>query len=132
MTKNVISGVTLQCSLSSRIAILGANGAGKSTMVKALIGELDVHEGVVWKHPNLRVAYVAQHAFHHIEKVRSPHSPHNSDLDCSLRQILCHSSHAVFCCLQSGIVQMMSMFTFPALRIEDPRNGKADSQADQG
>ena len=71
MTKNVISNVTLQCSLNSRIAILGANGAGKSTMVKALIGELDVHEGTVWKHPNLRVAYVAQHAFHHIEKVRS-------------------------------------------------------------
>lgn len=39
-------------------------------MVKALIGELDVHEGTVWKHPNLRVAYVAQHAFHHIEKVK--------------------------------------------------------------
>ena len=69
MTKNVISDVTLQCSLNSRIAILGANGAGKSTMVKALIGELDAHEGTVWKHPNLRVAYVAQHAFHHIEKV---------------------------------------------------------------
>ena len=24
--------------------------------------------GTVWKHPNLRIAYVAQHAFHHIEK----------------------------------------------------------------
>lgn len=68
MTKNVVSNVTLQCSLNSRIAILGANGAGKSTMVKALIGELNAHEGTVWKHPNLRVAYVAQHAFHHIEK----------------------------------------------------------------
>lgn len=71
MTTNVISDVTLQCSLNSRIAILGANGAGKSTMVKALIGELDCHEGTVWKHPNLRVAYVAQHAFHHIEKVET-------------------------------------------------------------
>ena len=69
MTKNVISDVTIQCNLNSRIAILGANGAGKSTMVKALIGELEAQEGVVWKHPNLRVAYVAQHAFHHIESV---------------------------------------------------------------
>ena len=25
-------------------------------------------EGTVWKHPNARVAYVAQHAFHHIEQ----------------------------------------------------------------
>ncbi len=29
-------------------------------------------DGVVWKHPNLRVAYVAQHAFHHVELVRPP------------------------------------------------------------
>ena len=31
-------------------------------------GELEANEGTVTKHPNLRVAYVAQHAFHHIEK----------------------------------------------------------------
>lgn len=30
-------------------------------------GELEAESGLVWKHPNLRVAYVAQHAFHHIE-----------------------------------------------------------------
>ena len=70
MTENVISDVTIQCSLNSRVAIVGANGAGKSTMVKALIGELEAKEGVVWKHPNLRVAYVAQHAFHHLDKVQ--------------------------------------------------------------
>lgn len=32
-----------------------------------LTGELEAESGLVWKHPNLRVAYVAQHAFHHIE-----------------------------------------------------------------
>ena len=80
MTKNVISNVNLQCSLNSRIAILGANGAGKSTMVKALIGELEACEGTVWKHPNLRVAYVAQHAFHHIEKVASCCQSHGAFL----------------------------------------------------
>jgi elongation factor 3 len=31
-------------------------------------GELEPDEGTVWKHPNLRLAYVAQHAFHHIEQ----------------------------------------------------------------
>ena len=34
---------------------------------KLLTGELEAGSGFVWKHPNLRVAYVAQHAFHHIE-----------------------------------------------------------------
>lgn len=39
-------------------------------MIKILTGELEPQDGMVWKHPNLRVAYVAQHAFHHIEQVR--------------------------------------------------------------
>merc|ERR1719282_1326048 len=43
------------------------NGAGKSTMIKLLVGEIEPQTGDVWKHPNARIAYVAQHAFHHIE-----------------------------------------------------------------
>ena len=37
-------------------------------MIKLLTGEVVPQEGTVWKHPNARVAYVAQHAFHHIEQ----------------------------------------------------------------
>ena len=36
-------------------------------MIKLLVGEISPQEGDVWKHPNARIAYVAQHAFHHIE-----------------------------------------------------------------
>jgi elongation factor 3 len=60
--------ITIQVSLSSRVACIGENGAGKSTMIKLLVGEIIPQEGEVWKHPNARVAYVAQHAFHHIEQ----------------------------------------------------------------
>jgi len=63
-----LKDVTIQCSLASRIAVIGPNGAGKSTMVKLLTGELVPQIGTVDKHPNLRVAYVAQHAFHHLER----------------------------------------------------------------
>jgi elongation factor 3 len=66
--KPQLTGVTLQVSLSSRVACVGANGAGKSTLIKVLTGETEATEGTVWKHPNLRIAYVAQHAFHHIEQ----------------------------------------------------------------
>merc|ERR1711906_43133 len=59
--------ITVQVSLSSRVACIGENGAGKSTMIKLLVGEIAPQIGDVWKHPNARVAYVAQHAFHHIE-----------------------------------------------------------------
>jgi len=63
-----IYDVTVRCSLSSRVACVGKNGAGKSTMIKLLTGELEPQTGTVWKHPNARVGYIAQHAFHHIEQ----------------------------------------------------------------
>jgi elongation factor 3 len=60
--------VSLQVSLSSRVAILGPNGSGKSTLVKLLTGETEPNKGgTIWKHPNLVIGYVAQHAFHHID-----------------------------------------------------------------
>jgi len=60
--------ISIQVSLSSRVACVGENGAGKSTMIKLLVGEIEPEIGDVWKHPNARIAYVAQHAFHHIEQ----------------------------------------------------------------
>jgi elongation factor 3 len=61
--------VSVQVALASRVGIVGVNGAGKSTMIKLLTGELepDKGSGDVYKHPNCRVGYIAQHAFHHIE-----------------------------------------------------------------
>jgi elongation factor 3 len=59
--------ITIQVSMASRVGCVGENGAGKSTMIKVLTGELVPQTGEVWRHPNARVAYVAQHAFHHIE-----------------------------------------------------------------
>jgi len=48
---------------------LGPNGSGKSTLVKLLVGDAEPNKGgEVWKHPNLVVGYVAQHAFVYIEK----------------------------------------------------------------
>jgi len=68
--KPQLNNVTVQVSLASRVACVGENGAGKSTMIKLLTGELepDKGSGDVYKHPNCRVGYIAQHAFHHIEK----------------------------------------------------------------
>ncbi|KAG2201953.1 hypothetical protein INT47_000492 [Mucor saturninus] len=67
-SKKQLVDISMQCSLASRVAVIGPNGAGKSTLIKLLTGELETETGTVWKHPNLRIAYVAQHAFHHIEQ----------------------------------------------------------------
>jgi elongation factor 3 len=66
--RQIIKSGTIQLSLSSRVACLGPNGAGKSTFIKLLTGEAEPDAGTVWKHPNMRYAYVAQHAFHHVEQ----------------------------------------------------------------
>merc|ERR1712100_755833 len=66
--KNTVEHVSLTVCMASRVAVVGANGAGKSTAIKLLIGELKPDSGSIWKHQNMRLAYVAQHAFHHLEK----------------------------------------------------------------
>jgi elongation factor 3 len=66
-TKPTLFNITIQVSMASRVGCVGENGAGKSTMIKVLTGEVVPQTGDVWRHPNARVAYVAQHAFHHIE-----------------------------------------------------------------
>merc|ERR1719240_1145951 len=66
--KPTIMDNNLTCSQVSRVAVIGANGAGKSTAIKVFVGEQTPQEGTIWKAPGLRLAYVAQHAFHHLEK----------------------------------------------------------------
>merc|ERR1711990_11537 len=66
--KNTVENITLTVCMASRVAVIGANGAGKSTAIKLLIGELKPEIGSIWRHQNMRLAYVAQHAFHHLEK----------------------------------------------------------------
>merc|ERR1712012_1290418 len=66
--KPTIFDINLTVSQVSRVAVIGANGAGKSTAIKVLVGEQLPTEGSIWKAAGLRLAYVAQHAFHHLEK----------------------------------------------------------------
>merc|ERR1712023_405935 len=66
--KPTIMDVSLTVSQVSRVAVIGANGAGKSTAIKVLVGESMPTQGSIWKAAGLRMAYVAQHAFHHLEK----------------------------------------------------------------
>lgn len=73
--KPQISDINFQCSLGSRIAVIGPNGAGKSTLINVLTGELIPTSGDIYTHENIRIAYIKQHAFahidHHLEKTPS-------------------------------------------------------------
>jgi len=65
--KPQLTGITFQVSLGSRIAVIGPNGAGKSTLINVLTGELIPTKGNIYVHENIRIAYIKQHAFAHID-----------------------------------------------------------------
>jgi len=62
-TVPTIEDVTFQVSLVSRVGVCGKNGEGKSTAIKLLTGENIPQEGSVYKHPSVRLGYLAQHSF---------------------------------------------------------------------
>merc|ERR1712167_423124 len=66
--KPTVKDICLSVCMLSRVVVVGPNGAGKSTAIKLLIGELKQEAGTVFRHSGMRMAYVAQHAFHHLEK----------------------------------------------------------------
>jgi ATP-binding cassette, subfamily F, member 3 len=57
----VLSGVSLRIDMEDRIALLGTNGNGKSTLAKLLAGRLAPLRGRQFRTGNLRVGYFAQH-----------------------------------------------------------------------
>ncbi len=59
--KPVLRRLDLRLDMDDRVALLGANGNGKSTMVKLLAGRLAPQAGSMRRSPKLRVGYFAQH-----------------------------------------------------------------------
>jgi ATP-binding cassette subfamily F protein 3 len=59
--KPVLNRVTLRIDTDDRIALLGANGNGKSTLVKLIAGKLAPFSGEVTRADKLSIGYFAQH-----------------------------------------------------------------------
>jgi ATP-binding cassette subfamily F protein 3 len=57
----ILKGLDLRLDQEDRIALLGANGNGKSTLAKLLAGRLEPMNGTVHRAPRLKVGYFAQH-----------------------------------------------------------------------
>ncbi|MBC7434270.1 MAG: ABC-F family ATP-binding cassette domain-containing protein [Rubritepida sp.] len=57
----ILNGVSLRLDQEDRIALLGANGNGKSTLAKLFAGRLPVMQGDVFRNPKMKVGYFAQH-----------------------------------------------------------------------
>jgi ATP-binding cassette subfamily F protein 3 len=57
----VLKGLDLRIDNDDRIALLGSNGNGKSTLVKLIASRLEPFDGSVTRAPRLKIAYFAQH-----------------------------------------------------------------------
>jgi ATP-binding cassette subfamily F protein 3 len=68
----VLRELTLTISPGDRIGLLGANGAGKSTFIKALANEITAISGTIERANTLKVGYFAQHQ---IEQLRNDETP---------------------------------------------------------
>ncbi|KAM5164394.1 ATP-binding cassette sub-family F member 3 [Mantella aurantiaca] len=57
----IFKKLSVSADLDSRICVVGENGAGKSTMLKLLMGELSAVMGIRQAHRNLKIGYFSQH-----------------------------------------------------------------------
>jgi ATP-binding cassette subfamily F protein 3 len=71
--KPVLNRVTLRIDNDDRIALLGANGNGKSTLVKLLAGKLAPFSGKIVRADKLSVGYFAQHQTDELDLTGSPY-----------------------------------------------------------
>jgi len=69
----VLNRVTLRIDTDDRIALLGSNGNGKSTLVKLLAGKLPPFSGHVTRAEKLSVGYFAQHQVDELNLDGSPY-----------------------------------------------------------
>ncbi|MBF0093564.1 MAG: ABC-F family ATP-binding cassette domain-containing protein, partial [Alphaproteobacteria bacterium] len=68
----VLRNLSLRIDMDDRIALLGANGNGKSTLAKLLSGRLEPLAGQVRKPGKLRVGYFAQHQMEELHPEETP------------------------------------------------------------
>ena len=56
----LLDGASVRIEPRERIAVIGRNGTGKSTLLKILGGEIPPDSGTVWRQPGVRIARLEQ------------------------------------------------------------------------
>ena len=70
--KTVLHDITLSLESGARYGLLGVNGSGKSTFIKALSGKIDLLSGSIVCSEKLNIGYFAQHQ---LDTLRADQSP---------------------------------------------------------
>jgi ATP-binding cassette subfamily F protein uup len=56
----LLARADLALDAGERVALIGRNGTGKTSLFKVLAGQQSLDDGIVWRSPGLRLAFVAQ------------------------------------------------------------------------
>jgi ATP-binding cassette subfamily F protein 3 len=64
---DIFEGISISIPHNARIAIVGSNGVGKTTLLRILAGEDEPTEGSVFRSRGLRVGYLPQEAIRESE-----------------------------------------------------------------
>ncbi|WP_020594029.1 ABC-F family ATP-binding cassette domain-containing protein [Kiloniella laminariae] len=72
--KAILKNLNLRLDMEDRIALLGANGNGKSTLVKLLAGRLEAQEGLFYKSTKLKIGYFAQDQAEELDLEATPYT----------------------------------------------------------
>jgi ATP-binding cassette subfamily F protein uup len=60
--KPLFAGIDVTLGRAERVCLVGANGSGKSTILKALAGEIELDKGERFLQPGLKIGYLPQNA----------------------------------------------------------------------
>ena len=92
----VLADLELTVMHGERVGFVGANGAGKSVLLKTVVGEIEPTEGEVWVGPSIKVGYLAQD-----QETLDPHSTPLETVRLSHR------------CSEGEAVSLLMKFLFP-------------------
>ncbi|KAJ7228264.1 P-loop containing nucleoside triphosphate hydrolase protein [Mycena pura] len=74
--KPFLEGITFTVNQGGRCAFVGANGQGKSTLAKLIMGTLKPTKGTITRHPLLKIGYFSQHS---VEELSGPQTQSTLD-----------------------------------------------------
>ncbi|MGY4803467.1 ABC-F family ATP-binding cassette domain-containing protein [Teichococcus aerofrigidensis] len=92
----VLRGLNLRLDQEDRVALLGANGNGKSTLAKLLAGRLAPIAGEVRRDRRLKVGYFAQHQSEELDLAGTPLSHMQAALGMQASETQCRAQLARF------------------------------------
>lgn len=69
---NLYENLSFGVDMDSRIALVGPNGVGKSTLLKIMTGELQAQAGRVSRHTHIKVGVYSQHSADQLDLTKTP------------------------------------------------------------